>query len=75
MRRPGLVKPTRVVGRDPRSVLREALDHIGTHGLGPESLVMIGHGVFRRLDSIQKRRLLLDNQRRLAQRAGGVASA
>jgi radical SAM superfamily enzyme YgiQ (UPF0313 family) len=41
-----------------RSLLQEAIDHVGVHGVGAESLVMIGHGIYRRLDAIKKTRLL-----------------
>jgi radical SAM superfamily enzyme YgiQ (UPF0313 family) len=50
-----------------KSVLREAIEHVGNHGIGPESLVMIGHSLYRRLDAIQKKRLLRENQGQLAQ--------
>jgi radical SAM superfamily enzyme YgiQ (UPF0313 family) len=56
-----------------RSLLREAIENLETHGIGAESMVMIGHGLYRRFDSIKKTRLLRENQRQLARLAAGGA--
>jgi radical SAM superfamily enzyme YgiQ (UPF0313 family) len=47
-----------------RSIPQEAIEHIGNHGIGAESLVMIGHGLYRRFDAIVKTRRLRKSQRR-----------
>jgi radical SAM superfamily enzyme YgiQ (UPF0313 family) len=46
-----------------RSIAREALEHIANHGIGAESLVMIGHRLYRRLDAFKKARQLRESQR------------
>jgi radical SAM superfamily enzyme YgiQ (UPF0313 family) len=49
-----------------RSILQEAVENIGNHGIGAESLVMVGHGLYRRFDAIKKARQLRKSQRQMA---------
>ncbi len=48
-----------------RSLWREAIEHIRIRGVGQEAMVMFGHSIYRRLDSIQKTRMLRANRSRM----------
>jgi radical SAM superfamily enzyme YgiQ (UPF0313 family) len=49
-----------------QSLWQETRGHIRTHGFGAEAAMMFGNGIYRRLDSVHKTRMLRANQSQMA---------